>query len=340
MKHKLFKLLGVFFLFFALVTIIILYQNTFDMKVTSVQIQTSKGTLMGNLVLPKNQKDKVGLVVFIHGDGPVDASYHDEYKPLWELLAKHGYASLSWSKPGIGGSSGNWLEQTMDDRALEAVEVMNWAKTQPEIDTNRIGLWGASQAGWVIPKVAKKEKSVAFQILVAPAVNWIDQGIYNTLSVMKKENKSLEEQKEALSRYEWSVSMLEKNATYQEYHNSDMADKDLSEDRWNFIIKNYKSDSTEDIRHFYSPVKLILGGKDINVDSANTKEIFEREVPKELLSVTLIPTTDHFMLRAPLVNSKSLTFITALFAPKKLTDKTYYEEIVRFLASIDQSKKV
>lgn len=171
-----------------------------------------------------------------------------------------------------------------------------------------------------------------------PAVNWIDQGIYNTLSVMKKENKSLEEQKEALTQYEWSVSMLEKNATYQEYHNSDMADKYLSEDRWNFILKNYKSDSTEDIKHFYSPVKLFLGGKDVNVNSANTKEVFEREVPKELLSVTLIPTTDHFMLRAPLVSSKSLTFITALFAPKKLADKTYYEEIGRFLAAIDQSK--
>lgn len=75
------------------------------------------------------------------------------------------------------------------------------------------------------------------------------------------------------------------------------------------------------------------------MDSANTKEVFEKEVPKELLSVTLIPTTDHFMLRAPLVNSKSLTFITALFAPKKLADKTYYEEIVHFLATIDQSKK-
>ncbi len=339
MKHKLFKLLGGLFLLITLGTIIILYQNSFDMKVTPVQIQTSKGTLMGNLVLPKIQKDKVGLVVFIHGDGPVDASYHDEYKPLWELLAKHGYASLSFSKPGIGGSSGNWLEQTMGDRALEAVEVMNWAKTQPEIDTNRIGLWGASQAGWVIPKVATLDKTVAFHILVAPAVNWIDQGIYNTLSVMKKENKSLEEQKEALSQYEWSVSMLEKNASYQEYHNNDMADKDLSGDRWNFILKNYKSDSTEDIKHFYSPVKLILGGKDVNVDSANTKEVFEREVPKELLSVTLIPTTDHFMLRTPLVNSKFLTFITALFAPKKLADKSYYEEIVRFLATIDQSRK-
>lgn len=339
MKKRLLKILSGICVFVVLGILLILYQNTFDMKVTSVKIPTSRGTLMGNLVLPNNLKSRAGLVIFIHGDGPVDASYHGEYKPLWEVLAKHGYASLSWSKPGIGGSSGNWLYQTMDDRAAEAMEVLNWAKTIPQIDSNRIGLWGASQAGWVIPKIARKDNTLAFQILVAPAINWLDQGLYNTMAVMKTEGKSLEEEQLARSRYEWSVTMLEKNASFEEYHNSEASDKEMSEDRWNFIKMNYKSDSTEDIRHFYSPVKLILGGKDSNVDSVNTKEIFEKEVPKELLSVTLIPTTDHFMLRAPLVNSRSLTFLTAVFAPKMLADNTYNQEIIRFLSTIDESNK-
>ncbi len=63
----------------------------------------------------------------------------------------------------------------------------------------------------------------------------------------------------------------------------------MTKDRWSFILKNYKSDSTEDIRHFYSPVKLFLGGMDINVDSQNTKAVYEKEVKASLLSVTLIP---------------------------------------------------
>jgi dienelactone hydrolase len=323
----------------ALCIAVILFQNTFDMTVTSVQIPTSKGNLQGSLVLPKAPEGKVGLVIFIHGDGPADASYNGQYEPLWEELAKHGYASLSWSKPEIGGSSGNWLEQTMEDRALEANEVIDWAKTLPEIDTDRIGLWGASQAGWVIPKIVQKNPTIAFQILVAPAINWIDQGLYHTLSQIKKDGKSLKEQIKAQEKYEWSVSMLEKNANYQEYHNSDNADKDLSEDRWNFILKNYQSDSTEDIQHFYSPVKLFLGGRDIHVDSNNTKEVYEKMVPGELLNVTLIPTTDHYMLKAPLVDSKSLTVLTALFAPRQLADKTYHEEIIQFLHSIDASHK-
>ena len=33
-------------------------------------------------------------------------------------------------------------------------EAVEWARSRPDIDGHRIGLWGASQAGWVMPKVA------------------------------------------------------------------------------------------------------------------------------------------------------------------------------------------
>lgn len=287
--------------------------------------------------MPKNLNKVIGLVVFIHGDGPADASYNGDYEPLWEELANLGYASLSWSKPGIDGSAGNWLTQSMDERAAEALEVINWARTLPEINTEKIGLWGASQAGWVIPKINRQDKNIAFNILVAPAVNWIDQGLYNTLAQMKKEGKSLKEQEQAKEDFLWSISMLDKNATYEEYHNNKHADKGITKDRWNFILKNYKSDATEDIRYFYSPVKLFLGGKDINVDSNNTLLVYEKEVPKEILSVTWISSTDHFMLNPYLVDNKLLTTLTGLFAPRQLAHKEYYAGIKEFLQLIDNA---
>lgn len=335
MKTKRSKIISVLGIFIILCVGIVLFQNTYDMKVTSVQIPTSKGSLNGSLVLPEKIEDNVGLVIFIHGDGPADASYNGAYEPLWEELAKEGYASLSWSKPGINGSEGNWLDQSMEDRATEAVEVINWAKSLPEIDGKKIGLWGASQAGWVIPKIVQLDKSIAFSILVAPAVNWVDQGLFNTLGRMKKEGSSLAEMEQAKDDYQWTLSLLEKNTTYQEYQRDERAEKGISEERWNFIIKNYQSDSTEDIKHFYSPVKLFLGGQDINVDSNNTKEVYEAVIPKELLSVTVIPTADHSMLRASLVDSKWLTVFTAIVAPRQLVDERYYNEIREFLRSLN-----
>ncbi len=338
MKKILIRIISAIVILFVVCLGVILYQNNYNMKVTAVKIPTSKGVLNGSLVLPKNSQGKVGLVVFIHGDGPANASYNGGYEPLWEKLANQGYASLSWSKPGVNGSSGNWLEQTMDERAIEATEVINWAKSLQNIDKERVGLWGASQAGWVIPKIVRKDKNVAFTILVAPAINWIDQGLYNTLAQMKKDSRSIKQQEQAKETYEWSLSMLKKNVTYQQYHDSQQADKNMTEERWKFIQKNFKSDAAEDIKHFYSPVKLSLGGRDVNVDSANTKMVYEKNVPKNLLNVTVIPSADHSMLRASLVDSKFLTTLYAIFAPRQLTDKNYYEGIHDFLQSVDNPK--
>lgn len=339
MKKKLITILAGISIIVLSCIILILYQNTFHMRITSVQIPTSKGELKGKLILPKESRELTGLVVFIHGDGPANASYNGEYEPLWEELAKLGYASLSWDKPGVGGSSGNWLSQTMDDRAAEAVEVIHWARTNKEIGTEKIGLWGASQAGWVIPKINRLDKEIAFSILVAPAINWIDQGWYNTLAKMQKEGKTRKEQEQAKEEFLWTLELLKKHASYQEYHGNEKADQSLSEERWSFILKNYQADATKDLEYFYSPVKLFLGGRDINVDSNNTKEVYEKVIPKNRLSVTMIPGTDHFMLREAYVDSEVLKIATAFFTPRQLAHPAYYAGIKEFLQSVDKNEK-
>ncbi|EQB85808.1 alpha/beta superfamily hydrolase [Clostridium punense] len=337
MKKKILKISISLFVVMIILIGIFIVQNDFQMIEKSVDIKTTKGILKGTLILPKEVSGKMGLVVFIHGDGPADASYNDQYKPMWEKLAKQGYACLSWSKPGVGGSDGNWLLQSMEDRAIEANEAIEWVKTLPEIDDNRIGLWGASQAGWVIPKIVQINKNIAFNILVAPAINWIEQGRYNTLKELEKKGTKKEEIDKEEKDFEFELELIKKGLSYEEY--VAVGKKDIvTEDRWTFIKKNYKSDAREDIKHFYSPVKLFLGGRDINVDSYNTKEVYEKKVSQELLNVTLIPDTDHFMLKASLVNSKVKAFFTAIFAPRELAHKQYYNEVEQFLK--EQEKKL
>ena len=59
-------------------------------------------------------------VVLVHGDGPQDRRASGGYAPLinWSLDA--GIAVASWDKARIGMSGGNWLDQSMSDRAAEA----------------------------------------------------------------------------------------------------------------------------------------------------------------------------------------------------------------------------
>ena len=39
----------------------------------------------------------------------------------------------------------------MEDRSKDALEVITWLKENYPENTNTLGLYGASQAGWVIP---------------------------------------------------------------------------------------------------------------------------------------------------------------------------------------------
>ncbi|MGG4471249.1 alpha/beta hydrolase [Paenibacillus alvei] len=155
-----------------------LYENDYAMLEKEVNIKTKQGNLEGFLAMPKEKNE--GIVIFVHGDGPQNATQDGGYKPLMERFAKQGYASVSWNKPGIGDSAGNWLDQTMDDRAKEVEEVIEWAKQQKSMNTEKIILWGASQAGWVVPKVQQNRTDITAAILVGPAINWLRQGEYFT----------------------------------------------------------------------------------------------------------------------------------------------------------------
>lgn len=312
--------------------LIILYQNSYKMTEEKIQITTPKGVLTGTLALPKDYLGKIGLVVFVHGDGPINDTYDDGYKPLWERFASKGYASLSLNKPGINGAPGNWQDQSMENRAQEIRYAIDWARTLPMIDKQKIGLWGASQAGWVIPKIVKKEHNIAFSILVSPAVNWITQGQFNTRKEMEQEGATPQEITNSLDYNQQILQLLKKQASYEEYLKIANPNNLISKERWSFIGKNFRSDSTEELGYFNSPVLLVLAGKDINVDVKDTERVYRQKVPSELLSVIHLPEADHSMMNEKVAHSKSLTFLTAVFSPRKLVNDEYLKILADYVS--------
>jgi len=332
MRKKIRNTILIIVLLFGCAGVYILKQYSFDMNEQAVEIQTPQGKLTGTLVLPKHYTDKVGLVLFIHGDGPIDASHDDGYKPLWERLASIGYASSSLNKRGINGSKGNWLDQSIDDRVEEARQAIAWAKTQPMIDAKQIGVWGASQAGWVIPKLAKKEQ-LAFSLLLSPAINWITQGQYNSRKEMEKSGYTEAEIRDK-ERFDRQVlELLMGHASYDKYMEIARERNSMSRDRWTFVTKNFMSDATDDLRHFNSPVLLILGENDINVNVKETEKVYREIIKPELLTVAVFPDADHSMLSKETVDSNLRAILISLFAPRQITIPGYMDEIERFLVS-------
>ncbi len=311
---------------------VVLYQNDFDIAEVRVEIPGSAQSLDAILALPTRGEKPYGLVVFVHGDGPADASRDSFYRPLWESFARAGYASVSWNKPGVQGAQGNWLHQSMHDRAVETEAVLTWARGRGDIDPRRIGLWGISQAGWVLPEVAVNHPELQFMILVGPAINWLRQGEYNLLAELRAQGAGDAEIAAALHRRAESVRLLRAGADYGRYVASGIDDPPMSADRWGFVRTNYTSDVTPQLAEIKIPVLLMLGAEDRNVDVAETERVYRAQVPPNLLTVQTFPDASHSIAKAPLDHHQGVrSFLVAVFAPRSLYALGYLDTLRRFV---------
>ncbi|TVP38218.1 hydrolase [Streptomyces griseus subsp. griseus] len=321
---------------------VVLWQNSYDMDEQRVTIRHGGHTLNGVLTVPKDGRKHHGLVVYVHGDGPVDATHDDGYKPMWEANAKAGYASLSWDKPGVAGAPGDWLDQSMDDRADEAAAAIAWARARPDIDGDRIGLWGASQAGWVLPKIAAKTP-VSFVIAVSPAVNWLQQGRYNLLAELRADGASAARTKAEVAKSDTTRRLLGRHASFEEYVGAMGGDADgMTAARWGFVSKNYTADATQDLRALRGvPVLLTLAGHDVNVDTADTERTYRKVLDADgALTVRRYPDATHSLLKQSIEQSDLGITLTAVFSPRSLFADGFLDDQRRFLKELGRGGRV
>ncbi|THA82899.1 alpha/beta hydrolase [Streptomyces sp. A0592] len=314
---------------------LVVWQNAYALREEPVAIRLGGRSLDAVLALPERGKGPFPLVVFVHGDGPVDATHDTFYRPMWEAFARAGYASLSWNKPGVGGAPGDWLDQSMDDRAGEAADAIAWARQRPDIDGGRIGLWGASQAGWVLPKIAARDGGIRFVIAVSPAVNWHRQGRYNLLAELGRDGASDAEVATALGRRETGLELLRRGASYEEYVRAVGDPHGMTAARWRFVSRNHTADASADLPALRgTPVLLVLAGHDVNVDTAETEAAYRRLLPGPALRVAHYPDAAHGLVRHAVEESATRLTLTALFAPRSLFAEGFLADQQQFLTSV------
>ncbi|TDD67799.1 alpha/beta hydrolase [Actinomadura rubrisoli] len=314
---------------------VVLWQNDYDMKTERLTIRQGGHVLHAVLSTPVESGERHPLVVMIHGDAAVDATHEDGYLPMWETYARAGYATLSWAKPGVDGAPGNWLDQSMDDRADEAAAAIAWARARPDLDAGRIGLWGVSQAGWVLPKIAKRT-SVAFVMAVSPAINWLRQGRYNLLAELKDRDASPATVRRELDERDRVLGLLKRRASYQEYVRVMGGAQGMSPNRWIFIGKNFTSDATDDLLALRgTPVLLALAGHDRNVDTTDTEAVYREQLESGgKLTVRHYPDADHSMVKDALARSELKSTLVFLFAPRSVFAHRYLDDQNRFLRGL------
>lgn len=278
------------------VAVWILVARDYGFHEERVTVPGPRGELHGILAIPA-EAGPYGLVVFVHDDGPTNASDGDRYKPLWDAFAKEGFASLSWDKPGVEGAPGDWLDQSMSDRATEVDAAIAWAHTREDIDTTQVGAWGAGQAGWVLPEVARARPDLRFMIAVNPAINWLRRDEYAARAAAVAADDAPDEVADAVSRRAERVSLIRENADYRTYRDSNVDEEPMTAARWAFVKRNAGSDSTASLRRIPVPTLLLLGGRDRDVDVDETERVYRRRVQPDLLTVKDFPEGTHTLTR-------------------------------------------
>ncbi|MEV0191274.1 alpha/beta hydrolase [Kitasatospora purpeofusca] len=320
----------------------VLWQHSYDLDEQRVTIRHGGHTLDAVLAVPRDGRERHGLVVYVHGDGPVDATHDDGYKPIWEAGAEAGYASLSWDKPGVAGAPGNWLDQSMGDRADEAAAAIAWARARPDIDGDRIGLWGASQAGWVLPKVAARTP-VGFVVAVSPAINWLRQGRYNLLAELRADGASAARVEAETARSDAVRALLARRAGFEEYVAAMGGDAHgMTADRWGFVSRNHTADATRDLAALRGvPVLLVLAGQDTNVDTDETERGYRQALDAGgALTVEHYPDAAHSLVKRSVERSEPLFTLTALFAPRSLFADGFLYGQRQFLDRLDRPGRI
>jgi dienelactone hydrolase len=149
-----------------------------------VRVRSGDATLGCTLTIPPGSGPRPA-VAFAHGSGPA----YRYYVQTWaSFFATAGMVTLACDKRGIGQSSGLYpgeaaSERNIDRYARDAEAQARFLAAQPEVDDARIGLSGASQAGWIMPLAASREPAIRWLVLlVSPTVTQGESDLWGDLT--------------------------------------------------------------------------------------------------------------------------------------------------------------
>jgi len=124
-----------------------------------VHFYSEGSRLEGDYFVPTGLKggERRPGIVLCHGYSGIRQAILPDYA---KLFAEAGYVALSFDYRGFGGSEGpKWrimaLEQIDDIR-----NAITWLEAQPEVDADRISVWGTSNGGAHAPYVAGVDERV------------------------------------------------------------------------------------------------------------------------------------------------------------------------------------
>jgi uncharacterized protein len=148
------------------------------------QEEVRVGVLSCTLTIPPGEGRRAA-VAFAHGAGPAPRAWTSTQALFLNRL---GLITLACDKRGVGQSGGRYpgefpSNEAVDRYARDVEAQARFLASQPEVDPARVGVMGASQAGWIMPIAAVREPAIRFVVgLVAPTLSQGETDLWADLS--------------------------------------------------------------------------------------------------------------------------------------------------------------
>jgi pimeloyl-ACP methyl ester carboxylesterase len=282
-----------------------------EATVEEIRFRSGRFRVVGDLRMPDSDGPHPAIIM-VHGSG--DATRHGavDFRPLIEIFLRNGYAVFSWDKPGYGESTGEFRSLTVE-RAEILADGIRVLVEHPAIDPARIGLWGISQAGWVMPRTLEQTDNVAFMIIVSGGGEpGVEQFAYQVGRKVACAGGTPEEA--TLTEELWGRAFTA--TSYDEYreamealleipHVKELTGQEINEKRkWKPLIEDNPSafyDPTKVLERTTIPVLAFFGALDKNVDPVQGAEAYEAALQKagnQYYQVVVIPGVAHTLVPA------------------------------------------
>lgn len=305
------------------------------------QIENDAVTLAGELVGPENKPK--GVLVFVHGSGDGPRRAYDTWT---NLFLSRGWAVVVFDKRGSGKSTGDWHDADFVTLAGDVHAVLKWTRAQRELAGLKVALWGASQAGWIIPQLAA-DGAVDFAIIQAGAVTPTDEFISLTLeSELRAYGFPPEEIARAQRYYQLDADVSRGvqpfSAVEKAYAEASAAgaewllkapDPVNSPDR-RFMAVIAGFDSASYWRKVRIPLLILFGGKDHIVPVGPNRPRLEAllaEAGNTQAQIVTLENDNHLAMLAK-------TGVRSEYATLNRFDPAYFETITTFLDRMGSSR--
>jgi pimeloyl-ACP methyl ester carboxylesterase len=282
-----------------------------DPRLCDVTFNSAEVALAGSLAVPDQVAPSAG-VVMVGGSGPSDRTNDTYFTPIRRHLAGAGMAVLSYDKRGVGASSGDWRDATMDDLAADAVAALGFLRAQPGVRVDAVGLFGHSEGGWVVLRAATGRDDVPWVITNScPGMTPAAQDRYALANALRQAGAIAQREIDStLACYDRVVEagrrdidfagvselvrFAEKPSLFADHYWGD-----VDERLWEFLKRKQDHDPVPDALGLRCPHLAIFGGEDQLVPVAESIHLFSAAVchadrhHRATLTVEVFPGADH-----------------------------------------------